>query len=70
MHCHLLRPSLWRSIAPCGGSLEVQLDVLDVPRPVLLSQSQHLKDLPDIQGVQGFNLYLIHVLSADRVYPD
>ena len=47
-----MRPSLWRPPASCGGSSETQFDVDGQPRSVLLHQSQHHQDVPDIQGEQ------------------
>ena len=70
-----MRPSLWRPPASCGGSSETQFDVDGQPRSVLLHQSQHHQDVPDIQGEQCLPdsylrfISLTHFLSADRVQP-
>ena len=72
-----MRPSLWRPPASCGGSSETQFDVDGQPRSVLLHQSQHHQDVPDIQGEQcipdknwnRFDISLIHSLLAGSVQP-
>ena len=46
-------PSAWTPTATCGGRLEVQSDVDDEPRSVLLHQHQHQQDVPDIQGLSS-----------------
>ena len=70
-------PNLRTPTAPCGGSFEVQSALDGQPRSVLLHQSQHHQDVPDIQGEQcipdknwnRFDISIIHSLLAGSVQP-
>ena len=53
MHCHLLRPSLWRSTGHCDRGLEAHFDVDEQPYSVRLHHPQHHQNVLDLQGERG-----------------